>query len=380
VQVPAQVEYERATSVSHALALLARYGPEARILAGGHSLIPMMKLRLAQPEVLIDINGITDLRHITKSGGVLRIGTLARHADLLESALAGEHFAILHDAERVIADPIVREWGTVGGSLCQADPSEDLSAAFAALTGTMLITGPNGTREVAARQFHLGPYETVVGPAEMLTEIRLPISPKGATPLYSPGGATPLSTPRQRGEPPFHPLPGGTGTDRRPPGLGSSGLRSDPRQPAQNAGSRAGGLGTSAFGSAYIKVARRAGDWPVGAAGAAVWLGAVPLRAAASAAPLIEDVGIGLTALGARNFVAAEAEDFLRGRPATEENLRRTGEIAASHCRPVADQRGPEDYKRHLAGELTIRALRLAIARASDVGAGGARVVAGEQE
>ncbi|HEY6791227.1 MAG TPA: xanthine dehydrogenase family protein subunit M [Trebonia sp.] len=316
MQVPAQVEYERATSVSHALALLARYGPEARILAGGHSLIPMMKLRLAQPEVLIDINGITDLRRITKSGGVLRIGTLARHADLLESALAGEHFAILHDAERVIADPIVREWGTVGGSLCQADPSEDLSAAFAALTGTMLITGPNGTREVAARQFHLGPYETVVGPAEMLTEIRLPI-----------------------------------------------------RQPR--------------FGTAYIKVARRAGDWPVGAAGAAVWLGAAPLRATAGAAPLIADVGIGLTALGARNFVAAEAEDFLRGRPATEENLRRTGEIAASHCRPVADQRGPEDYKRHLAGELTIRALRLAIARAggalgdgaraSGPGAGGAR-------
>ena len=131
----------------------ARYGPEARILAGGHSLIPMMKLRLAQPEILIDINGITDLRYITKSGGVLRIGTLARHADLLESALAGEHFAILHDAERVIADPIVREWGTVGGSLCQADPSEDLSAAFAALTGTMVITGPNGTRESPPASF-----------------------------------------------------------------------------------------------------------------------------------------------------------------------------------------------------------------------------------
>jgi carbon-monoxide dehydrogenase medium subunit len=315
VQVPAQVEYERATSVSHALALLARYGPEARILAGGHSLIPMMKLRIAQPEVLIDINAIADLRYIRKSGSVLRIGTLARHADLLGSALAGEHFAILHDAERVIADPIVREWGTVGGSLCQADPSEDLSAAFAALTGTMIITGPNGTREVAARQFHQGPYETVVGPAEMLTEIRLPI--RGAR-----------------------------------------------------------------FGSAYLKVARRAGDWPVGAAGAAVWLDAAARRGAADAAPLIEDVGIGLTALGARNFVAAEAEDFLRGKPATEENFRRAGEIAAIHCRPVADQRGPEDYKRHLAGELTTRALRLAIgraggalgdgARAGDAGTGGA--------
>ena len=221
MQVPAQVEYEKAASVEQALALLARYAPAARILAGGHSLIPMMKLRLAQPEVLIDINGIRGLRYIERVGGQLRIGALARHADLLAATLAGEHFTILHDAERVIADPIVRNWGTIGGSLCQADPSEDLSAAFAALKGSMIIHGPDGRREVSARAFHTGPYETVVGPAEMLTEIRLPIRP------------------------------------------GS--------------------------GSAYLKVARRAGDWPIGAAGAAVWL----------AGGLITDVGIGLTAVGA---------------------------------------------------------------------------------
>ena len=151
MQVPAQVEYEKASSVEHALALLARYGPEARILAGGHSLIPMMKLRLVQPDVLIDINGLTDLCYINLTGDELRIGTLTRHAQLLDSAVAGEHFAILHDAERVIADPIVRNWGTVGGSLCQADPSEDLSAAFAAMKGTMIIHGPDGSREVSAR-------------------------------------------------------------------------------------------------------------------------------------------------------------------------------------------------------------------------------------
>jgi len=293
VQVPAQVEYERATSVSHALSLLARYGPEARILAGGHSLIPMMKLRLAQPEVLIDINGITDLRYITKKGSTLHIGTLARHADLLNSTVAGEHFAILWDAERVIADPIVREWGTVGGSLCQADPSEDLSAAFAALKGTMVIAGPNDIREIPARHFHAGPYETCLGSGEMLTEIRLPARP-------------------------------------------------------------------GSFGSAYLKVCRRAGDWPVGAAGAALWLERRP----GGGTPLIDDAGIGLTALGARNFVAAEAEEFLRGKLATEENFRQAGEIAAANCRPVADQRGPEDYKRHLAGELTTRVLRTAVGRA----------------
>src|SRR6266849_9154672 len=221
MQVPAHVEYEKATSVEHALSLLVRYGPEARVLAGGHSLIPMMKLRLAQPETLIDINGLSELSFITEADGELRIGALTRHAQLLESPAAGQHFAILHDAEKVIADPIVRNWGTIGGSLCQADPSEDLSAAFAALKASMVICHPGGTRTVSARAFHTGPYETVVGPKEMLTEIRLPIRPHS--------------------------------------------------------------------GSAYVKVARRAGDWPIGAAGAAVWL----------TGGRIADVGIGLTAVGA---------------------------------------------------------------------------------
>jgi carbon-monoxide dehydrogenase medium subunit len=286
VQVPAQVEYEKAATVGQALTLLSRYAPGARILAGGHSLIPMMKLRLAQPEVLIDINGIADLRYISRSGSELRIGALARHADLLASGLAGEHFAILHDAERVIADPVVRQWGTIGGSLCQADPSEDLSAAFAALKGSMIVRGPDGSREVPARAFHTGPYETVVGPAEMLTEIRLPIRPDS--------------------------------------------------------------------GSAYLKVARRAGDWPIGAAGAAVWLDG----------GRIADVGIGLTAVGAAHFVAAEAEEYLRGRAADEETFAAAGEIAAARCNPAADQRGPVEYKRHLVGELTVRVLRMAVRRA----------------
>ena len=171
MQVPAQVEYEKATSVEQALALLARYAPGARILAGGHSLIPMMKLRLAQPEVLIDINAITGLRYIEPTNG----GPAHRRAGQAPVAapVASEYFAILRDAERVIADPVVRQWGTIGGSLCQADPSEDLSAAFAALKGSMIIHGPDGSREVSARAFHTGPYQTVVGPDEMLTEIGL---------------------------------------------------------------------------------------------------------------------------------------------------------------------------------------------------------------
>src|ERR1700754_976037 len=133
MQVPAPFTYERATSVEHAIALLGELGPEARVVAGGHSLIPLMKLRLARPDALVDINALSgELSQIRVDGDELVIGALARHADLLASAVAGEHFPIFHDAERVIADPVVSTFGTVGASLCQADPAEDLSAVFAA--------------------------------------------------------------------------------------------------------------------------------------------------------------------------------------------------------------------------------------------------------
>jgi carbon-monoxide dehydrogenase medium subunit len=286
MQVPAQFEYERATSVDHALALLSQFGDEARIVAGGHSLIPMMKLRLARPEALIDINGLAELSYVRIDGDALRVGAMTRHADLLGSALVAEHFPIFVDAERVIADPIVRNRGTIGGSLCQADPSEDLSAAFAAVNAVAVIQGAGGTREVPVRAFHTGPYETVVAPAEMLIELRVPIRPGGS--------------------------------------------------------------------SAYQKVERRVGDWAVGAAGAALWLDG----------DTVADVGIGLTALGAEHFCVPAAEDFLRGAAATDENFERAGALAAENCNPSADQRGPVDYKRHLAGVLTTRALRRAAARA----------------
>jgi aerobic carbon-monoxide dehydrogenase medium subunit len=286
MQVPAHVEYERAASVEHALSLLSR--PETRVVAGGHSLIPMMKLRLAQPELLVDINGLTELAFVVLDGDQLRIGTLTRHADLLDSAVAGDHFPIFHDAERVVADPIVRLWGSVGGSLCQADPSEDLSAAFAAARATAIIKTPDGGRTVPVREFHLGPYATVIGRGELLTEVRVPVRP-------------------------------GTG-------------------------------------SAYEKVSRRVGDWSIAAAGAVLELGD---------GGKIREAGIGLTAVGAEHFVAAEAEDYLRGRTADEDTFKKAAAIAAERCRPAADQRGPEDFKRHLVAELTTRALRRAAGRAA---------------
>ena len=247
----------------------------------------MMKLRLARPEHLIDINGLADeLSYVRVEDNELRIGAMTRHNELLASAVAGEHFRILHDAERVIADPVVRNRGTIGGSIGQADPSEDLSAVFAALRASVVIQGSAGTREVSAREFHQGPYETAVGDAEIITEIRVPIRPGG--------------------------------------------------------------------GSAYRKVERRAGDWAIAAAGAAIWLDG----------DTISDVGIGLTAVGAEHFCAPAAEDALRGQTITDELIERAGTLAAEQTNPATDQRGPAEYKRHLAGELTKRALRTAIDRA----------------
>jgi aerobic carbon-monoxide dehydrogenase medium subunit len=176
VQVPAPFEYERATSVEHALELLAQLGPEARLLAGGHSLLPMMKLRLAAPEYLIDIDPLAaELGYIQQHEGEVRIGAMTRHRELLESELLAERLAIFTDAERVIADPVVRNRGTIGGALCQADPSEDLSAVCAAVRASMVIRGPGEERVLGMREFHRGPYTTAVGPHEMLTEIRVPL-------------------------------------------------------------------------------------------------------------------------------------------------------------------------------------------------------------
>src|SRR3982750_2887561 len=150
MQVPAPFEYARATSVDDALALLDRLGPEARLIAGGHSLLPMMKLRLATPEHLIDINPLEpDLGYIRDEGSEVRIGALTRHRDLLASDLLAQRFPIIREAEEKIADPPVRNRGTIGGALCQADPSEDLNAVCAALGAEAVIRGSGGERRVS---------------------------------------------------------------------------------------------------------------------------------------------------------------------------------------------------------------------------------------
>ena len=286
MQVPAPIEYERATSVEHAIALRSQLGDEARFIAGGHSLLPMMKLRLANPKYLIDINDLNELFYIREADSEIRIGAMARHRDLLDSELLARHFPIFRDAERVIADPAVRNRGTLGGSLCQADPSEDLSAVCTALDASCVITSSDGQRVVPMHAFHVGPYETAVGNNEMLTEIRIPL--------------------------------------------------------------RAGG------GSAYQKVERRAGDWAVVSAGAAVWMDA----------GMIIDGRVGLAAVGPNTTSIQPVAETLQGAAPSEELYQRVGEIAASNCSPETDGRGTSAYKTHLVAELTRRALRTAVARA----------------
>jgi carbon-monoxide dehydrogenase medium subunit len=287
MQVPAPFEYERAVSVEHAVGLLSRLGSSARLLAGGHSLLPMMKLRLANYEYLIDINDLhRELGYIRIEPAQVRIGAMTRHRELLESAELRESFPIFSDAERVIADPLVRNRGTIGGALCQADPSEDLCAVCTTLDATCVIRGVDGERAVTMAEFYRGPYETAVGAAEILTEIRIPLRPNGS--------------------------------------------------------------------SAFFKVGRRAGDWPIVSCGAAVWV----------EDGTFADARVGLAAVGPNTTGIPEISRALRGRPPSEELYAEAAAIAGRTCTPASDQRGSAEYKRHLAGVLTQRALRQAVARA----------------
>lgn len=171
---PARFDYSRAASADEALALLAEHGDEAKLLAGGHSLLPLMKLRLAQPARLIDIGGVTDLSYITDRGDHVAIGALTRHRDVERSALLAEHLPLLAHVAGEVGDPQVRNRGTIGGSLAHGDPASDLPAVALATGATMVVQGPNGARDVAAADFFEDFLQTAVGADELLTEIRFP--------------------------------------------------------------------------------------------------------------------------------------------------------------------------------------------------------------
>jgi carbon-monoxide dehydrogenase medium subunit len=172
--IPAPFDYHRASSAEEAIALVGQHGDEAKLLAGGHSLLPLMKLRLAQPSVLVDIGRLTDLSYIRDAGDHIAIGALTRHMDLERSPLLHEHVPLLAHAASHVGDPQVRHRGTIGGSIAHADPASDLPATTLALGATYVAQGPNGTREIAATDFYQGFLESALAPDELLTEIRVP--------------------------------------------------------------------------------------------------------------------------------------------------------------------------------------------------------------
>jgi carbon-monoxide dehydrogenase medium subunit len=172
--IPAPFDYVAADSAAHAIELLARYGDDAKVLAGGHSLLPMMKLRLAAPAVLIDIARADGLSGISVDGGELVIGATTRHADLASSELVIANAPLLAHAASLVGDPQIRHRGTIGGSLAHADPAADLPMALVALGGSVELTGPAGTRRVAADDFFAGFFETALAEGELLTAVRVP--------------------------------------------------------------------------------------------------------------------------------------------------------------------------------------------------------------
>lgn len=172
--IPAAFSYARADSADEAIALLAEHGDEAKLLAGGHSLLPLMKLRLATPSVLVDVGRLHDLSFVRDDGDVLAIGGLTRHHDVEHDAVVRQHVPLLAAAAAEVGDPQVRHRGTLGGSLAHGDPASDLPAVVLALRGTIVVRGSGGEREIAADDFFHGFLETALAPDEIITEVRVP--------------------------------------------------------------------------------------------------------------------------------------------------------------------------------------------------------------
>ena len=177
--IPGAFEYHRPASLAEAVALLGRLDSDARLIAGGHSLIPMMKLRLAAPSHLVDLAGVAELKGVRADGGDIVIGPMTTQHDIIASGLIAEHVPILRETAEVIADPQVRYVGTIGGNVANGDPGNDMPALMITLGATYVLSGPGGERRVPARDYYLGLYETAARPGEVLAAIRVPKPPAG---------------------------------------------------------------------------------------------------------------------------------------------------------------------------------------------------------
>jgi aerobic carbon-monoxide dehydrogenase medium subunit len=285
---PANFDYYAPATLQEAIGLLDQHQGDAKVLAGGQSLIGMMKLRLAQPGALIDINRIPGLSYVREDDKCLCIGPLTRVNELLASDVVRARYPIFVDAGTEIADPTVRNWGTVGGNASHGDPGNDLPACMLALDAEYVATGPKGARTIPARKFYQDSFVTALAPNEMLTEIRVP-----------------------------------------KPGPGS--------------------------GNAYSKMERKVGDFAIAAV-------AVSLIAGGNGG--IVKAGIGLTNVGPTAIYAAAASDFLSGKAGNADDLAKAAEMAAAVAQPVADNRGPVEFKKDMVRVWTRRTAQHALSRA----------------
>lgn len=285
--IPGNFEYHAAASLEEAVKLLGQYGDGAKILAGGQSLLPMMKLRLAEPAHLIDTSRIAALSGISEQGGTIRIGAMTTQNELIASALLRDKCPLIVETARQIADPLVRNRATIGGNLVHGDPGDDHPAVMIALGASYVLRGPKGERVAPANGFYAGPFETRIGAGEILTEVRVPAPPPGS-------------------------------------------------------------------GGAYFKLKRKIGDYAAAAA-------AVQLTLANGACARI---GIALTNVGPTPIEVKAAQDLLRNKRIDNALVQSAARLAMEACDPAEDLKGSVEYKRHLTGVLTGRALSEALRRA----------------
>ena len=286
--IPREFEYHAPRTLPDALGLLQQFGDDAKLLAGGHSLLPMMKLRFAQPGHLIDLGRIAELKGIREDGGTLAIGAMTTENEIVWSKLLQDKCPLLVEGARQISDPQVRYTGTIGGDISHGDPGNDHPALMLALGASFVLRGASGERTLAADGFFRGTYDTLLEPGEIMTQIRIPT-----------------------------------------PAAGS--------------------------GYCYAKLKRKTGDFATAAT-------AVLLRMKGG---VVDDVRIALTNVGPTPLRASAAEAALRGKRPDDAAIAEAARLAMSICAPAPDQRGDEEYKTAMAGEMTVRALTSALRRAA---------------
>lgn len=285
--IPAQFDCHTPASIDDALSLLSEHSDDAKLLAGGHSLLPMMKLRFAAPAHLIDLNRIEELRGISEDNGGVVIGSMTTENQLIASPVLAEKCPLIPEAARQIADPQVRNRGTIGGDICHGDPANDQPAVTMAADATYVLRGPDGERSVHSSEFFLGSFDTAMQANEIMIAVRVP-QVSGAT------------------------------------------------------------------GSAYIKLKRKTGDWATAAAAVQLTL----------EGDKCSSIRIALTNVAPTALRVTAAEEALTGEAIDESLIGEAARLVMAACEPTEDLRGDVEYKTHMAGEMTRRAIRQSLARA----------------